>query len=561
MNPLKNRLVLGIDFGSTAVRVLTMAVESGETICTVEQAYEMGVEGVFTSAKKTLIARQSPEDYITSLQKVLKKAQEKNESLGFQMNQVVGIGVDTTGSTPLPITKNMMPLSSLPEFKGNLNAMAWMWKDHSAHKEAKEITDAIKEIRPHYLKKIGGAYSSEWFWAKIAHCHHVDKKVFQNAYTWLELSDFIPAILSGVKEAHLIKRNSCAAGHKALYNDEWNGFPDTDFITSLDPNLISVSKTLPPKTLSIEHICGHLCEKWSKGFGLSKGIPISMGILDAHAGAIGSGIKEGSLVKIIGTSTCDLVLGKLSGEHANIKGVASTAQESVLPKYYGIEAGQSAVGDLLNWYIKEVLNHHKNHQQLSLEASKLQAGESGLISLDWNNGNRSTLSDPLLSGLLIGQTLQTKDFEIYRALIEATAFGARRIIEAMESQGVVINEVVNCGGISHKNQLFMQIYADVINKPMKIAAGDETVALGAAIMGAKAAYIEAGTEITYNELQNKSCKMLEKVYLPQNKSVKTYDKLYKIYLNLHDSFGKKDHPNNLYNVMKDLIIIKTNNHE
>jgi L-ribulokinase len=553
---MQNKIVLGIDFGSTAVRVLAMELESGKVLNSVEQAYEGGENGVFLSSSDSLLARQSAADYVSSMKKALQKLKSENKKLNIEMSAVSGIGVDATGSTPLPVTEEMTPLSSLEHFKNNLNAYAWMWKDHTSYAEADLITETSKKIRPQYLDKVGGAYSSEWFWAKILHCRNEDKAVFDAAYTWLELSDFIPAVLSGISNAYLVQRNICAAGHKGLYNEEWGGYPDGEFIEALHPDLSRVLDTLPKTTFSIEHNCGELSEEWANEFGMPEGIPIAVGILDAHAGAIGSGIKDGSLVKIIGTSTCDLVLGDLHSGNSNIEGVASVATESVLPNHYGIEAGQSAVGDILNWYIRDVLQDKKTHDELTQEAEKLQAGASGLLALDWNNGNRSILSDPMLSGLIIGQSLQTKDFEIYRALIESTAFGARVIIEDMERQGVVINEVVNCGGITHKNALFMQIYADIINKPMKIAASDETVALGAALMGAHAAYTVADRDISYNQLQDRSCKMLEKVYLPNSENVMIYNKIYTIYKKLHDAFGIEGTKIEMYSVMKDLIEIK-----
>lgn len=550
------KIALGIDFGSTAVRVLTLESESGEVIGTVVQNYEQGKNGVFTSDSNSLLARQNPTDYVNSLKKALHKTKEENLKLGVDMMEVSGIGVDATGSTPLPVTKEMTPLSEISGFEKNLNAYSWMWKDHTSHNEADLITEKIKEIRPQYLDKIGGAYSSEWFWAKILHCRNEDKNTFDSAFTWLELSDFIPAVLAGVTDALKVKRNICAAGHKGLYNDEWGGFPDKEFIESIHPDLLKVLKTLPEKTYSIADNSGKLSKEWAEEFGMPEGIPIAMGILDAHAGAVGSGIKDGSLVKIIGTSTCDLVLGDLFSGNSNIEGVASVASESVLPKHYGIESGQSAVGDILDWFIKQVLSNSKTHQELTEKAAEIKPGSSGLIALDWNNGNRAILSDPMLSGMLIGQSLLTKDFEIYRALIEGTAFGAKVIIEDLERQGVVIDEVVNCGGITHKNPLFMQIYADIINKPMKIAAIDETVALGAALMGAHAAYLEEGNKITYNELQDRSCSTLEKVYQPEPENVEIYQKLYSVYLKLHDAFGRKASKVNLYSVMKELIQIK-----
>lgn len=549
---MTKKIVLGIDFGSTAVRVITMELESGKVLNSEAQTYEEGNNGVFTSNSDRLLARQSAADYVASMKKALAKTKTKNKVLGLKMSDITGIGVDATGSTPLPITKELKPLSTLKQFRDNLNAYSWMWKDHTSHKEADFITKTIMKQRPQYLDKIGGAYSSEWFWSKILHCRNVDKKVFDTAYTWLELSDFIPAVLSGLTDANQVKRNICAAGHKGLYSIEWGGFPDKEFIKALHPDLLKILDTLPEKTFSIEHNSGVLSKEWADEFGMTAGIPIAMGILDAHAGGIGSGIKEGSLVKIIGTSTCDLVLGDLASDNSNIQGVASVATESILPNYYGIEAGQSAVGDVLDWFIKEVLKNTKSHDELTKEAAALKVGSSGLIALDWNNGNRCILSDPMLSGLIMGQSLQTKDFEIYRALIESTAFGAKVIIEDMERQGVVINEVVNCGGITHKNPLFMQIYADIINKPMKVAAIDETVALGAALMGAHAAYMVAGKPISYNELQAKSCKILDHIYQPNPTNAAIYKKLYTIYKKLHDAFGIKGTNINLYSVMKEL---------
>jgi L-ribulokinase len=555
---MQNKIVLGIDFGSSAVRVLTLELKSGKVLNSVEQVYESGINGVYTSVDDSLLARQNAADYVGSMKKALAKSKIENEKSGIEMSVVSGIGVDATGSTPLPVTKEMDALSSLEEFKDNLNAYAWMWKDHTSHIEADFITKTIGEKRPQYLDKIGGAYSSEWFWAKILHCRNVDQNVFDTAHTWLELSDYIPAVLAGVTDADTIKRNICAAGHKGLYNDDWNGFPDAEFIEALHPDLLKVLETLPSKTFSIEHNSGVLSKEWADEFGLSEGIPIAMGILDAHAGAIGSGIRKGSLVKIIGTSTCDLVLGDLDSGNSNIEGVASVATESVLPGFYGIESGQSAVGDILNWFIKDVVKDTKSHSELSQEASQIKTGSTGLIALDWNNGNRCILSDSILSGLIIGQSLQTKDFEVYRALIESTAFGAKVIIEDMERQGVIINEVVNCGGITHKNPLFMQIYADVINKPMKIAAIDETVALGAALMGAHAAFAEKGEQVSYTELSDRSCEVLEKVYQPNANNVIVYDKLYAIYKKLHDGFGVEGTQTDMYSIMKELIQIKNN---
>ncbi len=553
---MKDRLSLGIDFGSSSVRVLTLEIESGKVLNSVEQPYAGGVDGVYVSKKESLLARQSPMDYIKSLEIALGKSKKENEASGISMAAVAGIGVDATGSTPIPVAQDMTPLAELDEFKDNLNAYAWMWKDHTGYKEADELTEIMGKIRPEYLGTIGGVYSSEWYWAKVWHCLNADKKVFDAAYTWIEFSDFIPALLTGVKDAGAVKRNICAAGHKGLYSIRWGGFPDKEFLRELNPDLARVADTLPKEAQSIEDSMGELSPEWAEKFGLTAGIPVAMGILDAHAGAIGSGIKDGSLVKIIGTSSCDLVLGEMDMKNPDVQGVAGVAAHSVLPGFYGIEAGQSAVGDILNWYISNVLDNSKTHKELTDKAAELKPGQTGLVALDWNNGNRSVLMNPMLTGLILGQTLQTKDFEIYRALIEATAFGALRIVEELESQDVVIDDVVNCGGIAQKNELFMQIYADVINKPMKVAAIDETVALGAALMGAYAAYKKEGVTVTYNELQDKSCLIKERVFTPDAAAAKVYREIYEKYKLLHDSFGVEGTKVQLSEIMKDLMEIK-----
>jgi L-ribulokinase len=557
---MKTKTALGIDFGSSSVRILTLEIESGKVLSSVEQAYLEGEGGVYVSKDNNLLARQNPGDYIRSLELAMEKSVAANRNIGIDMSSVRGIGVDATGSTPIPVTKEMVPLASSDKFRENLNAYAWMWKDHTSFREAEKITATAAGIRPHYLGKTGGAYSSEWYWAKIWHCLNTDKEVFDAAYTWIEFSDLIPAILTGIKDADQVKRNVCAAGHKGLYSEEWGGYPDKEFLAALDKELVKVAETLPEKAFSTEHIAGGLCSEWAGRFGMKEGIPVSMGILDAHAGAVGSGIKEGTLIKIIGTSSCDLVLGDQNMKNTNILGVAGVVKDSVLPGYYGIEAGQSAVGDILNWFISDMLEGNKSHRELTEKAKKLRPGQSGLLALDWNNGNRNVLTDPMLSGLIVGQTLQTKDFEMYRALIEATAFGAKRIIEEMEAQDITIDEIVNCGGIAHKNDLFMQIYADVMNKPMKIAATDETVALGAALAGAHAAYKAENIEISYNELQARSCSVQEKVYEPDTGAVKTYEELYENYKLLHDAFGIKGSEHDLYDIMKNLKTIAAENH-
>lgn len=553
---MKESISLGIDFGTNSARALLLNIFSGEEIATAVCGYPGGEEGILLSNQEPHLARQHPGDYVTALKETVSTVVQKARAKGINPETIVGIGVDTTGSTPLPVDENMIALGVIKKFKDNLNAQAWLWKDHTASEEACEITDLAQKIRPEYLAKCGGAYSSEWFFSKIFHCLRVDPEVFRAAYSWLELSDYIPAVLAGIQNPDQVKRNICAAGHKAIYNKAWNGLPDVDFLTELDPVLGRLRKRLYNKAYPADTVAGYLSEAWSKSLGLPQGIPIAVGALDAHLGAVGSGIDNGILVKIMGTSTCDIMIYPGENELADIPGVSGIADDSVIPGYYGIEAGQSAVGDIFNWFVSRVLDDKDAHERLSEEASKLKAGQNGLLALDWNNGNRNVLTDPNLSGLLVGQTLHTTSAEIYRALIEATAFGARRIIEQLENYHVDIHKVINCGGIAEKNPLVMDIYANVLNRPMEIAGSPETVALGAAIMGAAAGFKNNGQQHSIKEIQRRVCQVKDAVFQPRAAEVRTYEEMYQLYIDLHDAFGREGNQRSLYHIMKKLLSIK-----
>ncbi len=555
-NKTKNTYGLGIDFGTNSVRALILDLITGEEISTSVSNFKSGKNGILLDDSNPQLARQSPGDYLESMEIAVKAAVDKAISDGYDINSVVGIGVDTTGSTPLPVDKNMQPLAFKDEFKNNLNAQAWLWKDHTSIEESIEITKLSTEIRPEYIAKCGGAYSSEWFFSKILRCYNVDEKVFNAADTWLECSDYIPIVLAGIKDIKDVKRNICSAGHKAMYSEEWGGYPDEEFLNKLAPEMAILKKNLN-QTFSVNEIAGYLSEEWSSKFGLKAGTPIAVGALDAHIGAIGSGVGDGVLVKIIGTSTCDIMVLDKDKKVQSIPGVAGVVDESVLPNFIGVEAGQSAVGDIFNWFVSNVLNKEADyHNVLTEKAEKLNPGQSGLLALDWNNGNRNVLADFNLTGLILGQTLYTKDYEIYRALIEATAFGALKIIERMEEYGIKIDKLVNCGGIAEKNPLVMQIYADILNRPMEIAESAQTVALGAAIVGGFVGMEKQEQFESIPEIQSRVCRVKEKKYVPNPKSVKTYSEIYKLYTKLHDSFGKEEETINLFDVMKNLMEIK-----
>jgi L-ribulokinase len=463
--------------------------------------------------------------------------------------------VDTTGSTPLPVDRDGQPLAFQKKYANHPGAMAWLWKDHTGVNEAAEITALAKKMRPQYLAKCGGTYSSEWFWSKILKCLRAAPEVFNAAHAWVELADYVPAALTGTEHPAKFIAGVCAAGHKAMWNAKWNGHPDEQFLAKLHPKLAQLRKRLTTRVHSIDRSVGGLTGAWAKKVGLRTGIPVAVGAFDAHLGAVGSGVAPGTLVKIIGTSTCDIAISPNHKKLADVPGLCGIVNGSVLPKYYGLEAGQSAVGDIFNWFVNYIqpLGKAGSHEALTTEAARLQPGESGLLALDWNNGNRTILVDQRLTGLCIGQTLYTTPAEIYRALVEATAFGALTIINRFEEYGVKISSVVNCGGIAEKNPVVMQIYADVTGRPMKISRSAQTCALGSAI----AAAVVAGAHKDYATAQRRMTGLKPKVFKPNPKAHATYKDLYKLYKELHDAFGTKSWNGNLYGVMKKLIEIRS----
>lgn len=550
---MKAKYSIGIDFGTGSVRSVIIDLYSGEQIATASNGFQ---HGIITSEGNPHLARQNPIDYLQSMEMVLKDSIQQMKNKGFNTGAIVGIGVDATASTPIPVSSEIKPLCFYDEFKDNVDALAWLWKDHSSEKEAEEITTLANEIRPEYLKQCGGKYSSEWFFSKILHCNRHNKKVFNAAYTWIEQSDYIPAVLCGIKDNASLKRNTCAAGHKALFNTRWGGLPDQEFLNLLSPELGDLRKRLYSEAFTYEIPAGFLSEEWAQKIGIAPGIPVAMGMIDAHQGAVGAGVQKNTLAKVIGTSTCDLMVFPKAEELSYIPGVAGIVEDSVLPGYTSIEAGQAAVGDLLEWYVGKVLQKEDGyHKILTEKASAMKAGQSGLLALDWNNGNRNVLGDANLTGLLVGQTLLTDDYEIYRALIEATAFGALKIAERIESFGVKIEKVVTCGGITHKNPMFMQIYADVFGKPMFVAENEETVALGAAISGAFVALKGQEDFKTIEEIQARLCRN-KKTYYPDINEHKKYKELYNLYLMLHDAFGVEEASINLSFLMKRLLELK-----
>jgi len=553
---MKTQYTIGLDFGTNSVRTLIVNTTNGKEVATAVWGYEHGAAGVILSRDPNL-ARQHPADYVQGTEVTVRKAlaAARKSVRGFQPGQIIGIGVDTTGSTPIPVDQAGRPLAFQKKFARHPAAMAWLWKDHTGVAEAVEITELAKKMRPQYLAKCGGTYSSEWFFSKILHCRRTAPDVFDAAYTWVECADWVPAMLTGTEAPDRLTVGVCAAGHKAMYNDDWGGYPDAGFLGALDPKLGELRARLRLKTQTIDRAVGGLTEDWAKRTGLPAGIPVAVGAFDAHLGGVGSGIAPGTLVKIIGTSTCDMMVVPVGEKLADIPGLCGIVNGSILPGHYGLEAGQSAVGDIFNWFVNYLQPGGKksgSHEQLTAGAARLQPGESGLLALDWNNGNRTVLVDQRLTGLLLGQTLYTTPAEIYRTLIEATAFGALTIINRFEEYGVKVGQIVNCGGIAEKNPLVMQIYADVTGRPMKVSRSAQTCALGAAIAGA----VVAGAYRNCEAAQRQMTGLKPRVFSPNPKAHETYQQLYALYRKLHDAFGTTEWQGNLYDVMKQLIEVR-----
>ncbi len=543
---------LGLDFGTNSARALLVDIRNGREIATATAGYPSGLDGVFSQKKDPNVARQHPGDYGRAMARCVKDALKKAAAVrGFRADRVVGIGVDTTARTPIPVDASCTPLGMKKAFDRNLDAYAWLWKDHTAHAEAEQITELAASKRPEYLERCGGTYSSEWLWSKALHCRRVAPRVFNAAETWLELCDYIPALLTGCGSAADAKRGICAAGHKAMF-DTVNGLPAAGFLKILNPDLARLRGRMYSAAYTSDQVAGGLSKGWARKLGLPVGVPVAVGAIDAHVGAVGAGIKTGTLVKILGTSSCDMLVTPATAETPNIPGLCGIVDGSIVPGCFGIEAGQPAVGDIFNWWATRFDGRKDAHQRLTVQASKLRPGESGLLALDWNNGNRSLLVDVRLSGLLIGQTLQTTPAEVYRALIEATAFGARAIVERLEQHNVRVREIVTCGGIAEKNPLLMQIYADVLGRPMRISRSAQTCALGAAIFGA----VAGGGHRRVQDAQKAMCGLKSKTYKPAVRPRATYHELFAQYMLLHDAFGIAHHGAAVDGVMKRLMEIR-----
>ncbi len=551
---------IGVDYGTQSGRAVLVDLTTGEELAVSVKSYPHGVMDEYLpnhlSAGKRLppdFALQHPQDYLDVLSHTIPDVLAKS---GISADSVVGLGIDFTACTILPIDKNGKPLCFLDEYKENPHSYVKLWKHHAAQDEANRLNQIAEERKEPFLQRYGGKISSEWLVPKVWQMLNESPELYAAADRFMEAADWVILQLTGTEA-----RNSCTAGYKALWSKK-DGYPNKAFFKALDPRLENlVDDKLSRDIYPIGHKAGEITEAASRLCGLKVGTAVAVANVDAHVSLPALGITEpGKMLMIMGTSTCHIMLGD---EERMVPGMCGVVQDGVVPGYPGYEAGQSCVGDHFEWFVENAVPEAYTkaakeagmdiHSYLSNLASKLRVGESGLLALDWWNGNRSVLVDGDLTGLLLGANLLTKPEEIYRALIEATAFGTRMIIEAFNENGVPVKELYACGGIAEKNAMMMQIYADVSNCSIKISGSAQAPALGSAMWGAVAAGKEKGGFDTIEEAVPVMAKLKDDVYHPIPENVKVYELLFREYKELHDYFGRGQNK-----VMKKLKEIRQN---
>lgn len=537
---------LGLDYGSDSCRALLVDTQTGKEVATNVVYYPRWKKGLFCQPAKDQF-RQHPLDYVESLVEVVNGLWKLAPADAAK--NVVGISFDTTGSTPVAVDSEGTALALKPEFAENPNAMFVLWKDHTAILEAQQITEAANNASENYLKYEGGIYSSEWFWAKVLYVSRQDKAVADAAYSWVEHCDWMSALLTGTTHPDKFRASRCAAGHKVMWHESWGGYPPNDFFTGIDPILDGLRDKLPADTFAADQVCGQLTGEWAEKLGLPADIVVTFSAFDCHMGAVGANVQPGVLTKVMGTSTCDITVATPAeiGDKC-IKGICGQVDGSVLPGYIGLEAGQSAFGDLYAWFrnlinwplqniesstlldaetkaklIEEI--EDKTLFKLGEEAAKIPVGESGVTALDWVNGRRTPDADQTVAMAITGLKMGSHAPQLYRALVEATAFGSRAIMERFIEEGVRIESVVTIGGISKKSDFVMQTCADVWNRPIDVLESEQSCALGAAIF----ASVAAGVYPTVAAAQKVMASPVCKTYQPNPDNIAKFDALYENY--------------------------------
>lgn len=540
--------VLGVDFGTDSVRSVIVNARNGEESASSVFHYPRWRDGLYCDSQQSQF-RQHPLDYIEGLESTIKDCLQKFGS--GSRDSILAISIDTTGSSPVAVDATGTPLALHPRFKDNPNAMFVLWKDHTATKEAAEINAHASNYPINYLKYVGGIYSSEWFWAKLLHVLRSDEHVRQACYSWVEHCDWIPFLLTGGNDVMKMKRGVCAAGHKALWAEEFGGLPPDSFFSSIDPLLSGFTNRLFKKTFSADRSIGTLDNEWAQRLGLSAKVVVGIGAFDAHMGAVGGQIEPYHLSKVMGTSTCDmLVAPRADMEQKLVKGICGQVDGSIIPGMIGLEAGQSAFGDtyawfknVLSWPFQSLLSHSaildqslteklkeelsdKIIPELSKQASVIPLEENNELAIDWLNGRRTPDANQTLKGAMLGLDLGSSAPHLFKAWVEATCFGARAIVDRFNKEGVAVKGLIGLGGVARKSPYIMQVMADVMNMPIRIHRSEQTCAAGAAMFAATAAGL-------YNKVEDAMASMgqgFDQEYKPNRSNVEVYTKRYQKYL-------------------------------
>jgi L-ribulokinase len=547
---METKYVIGLDYGSDSARAIVVNALTGETLATSVKAYPRWSEGKYCNPAINQY-RQHPQDYLDVLEATVREALAKSPE--GTAEKVVGIAFDTTGSTPAFTDATGTPLAMLPEFAENPNAMFVLWKDHTAIKEAAEINKLSKEWETDYTAYEGGIYSSEWLWAKALHVLREDANVRAKAYSIVEYCEWLPAVLTGATTSAEIVRSRCACGHKAMWHEKWGGLPSEEFLTALDPLLSGFRDRLFTETETADKPVGKLTKEWAGRLGLSTDVVVAGGAYDCHMGAVGAGVTQNTLVRVIGTSTCDVMVASYEeiGKKL-IKGICGQVDGSVIPGMIGLEAGQSAFGDIYAWFrrvlefpLKNIISQStlideetkekliteasdKIIVELTKEAEKIPISESAVVATDWMNGRRTPDANQLLRGAITGITLGTTAPHIFRALVEATAFGTKAIVDRFVSEGLKIDNIIGIGGIALKSPFVMQTMSDVLNMPIKVCNTDQACALGAAMFAATAAGVYTRIEDAIKAMNSG----FAKEYHPNKENTEIYQALYDKYIKL-----------------------------
>jgi L-ribulokinase len=536
--------VIGLDFGTDSVRALLVNAQTGEELKTHVSYYKRWGKGLYCNASLSQF-RQHPLDYLESMEDVI--VQVLKTVPKEIVENIKGISMATTGSTPVAVDQSGTPLALLPEFADNPNAMFILWKDHTAIPESDEINELAHRSETDFTKYSGGIYSSEWFWSKILHVLHTDAKVAEKAFSWVEHSDWMPAVLTGNADPLTLKRSRCSAGHKAMWHEDFDGLPSADFLSKLNPQLGALRERLFTETYTADQSAGTLTQEWAQKLGLSPDVKVGVGAIDAHFGAVGASIEPYTMVKVMGTSTCDMIVAP-ADKHKNqlIRGICGQVDGSILPGMLGMEAGQSAFGDLYQWFknvlvapFEELLKDKLTEDEiknitdgllplLSKQAAALPLTEDDEISLDWINGRRTPDVNMLLSGAITGLTLGSSTASIFKSLVEATAFGSKAIIERFIEEGIPVKSILAVGGISNKSEFVMQTLSNVLDLPIKVVRSQQAGALGASMFAATLSGIYPDIDTAQKAMSSG----FERVYMPEAEKAAIYRKLYKNYLSL-----------------------------